>query len=251
MSSLRALVLLPLMTLACSAGQNDTNGAAQGSSTTSAARGAPGEVVRALKANRVASDGRVLAELRSGDTVESDAWFALEIMVDSPRYVYAVQFHADGVADLLFDGSERPAVPNVWFRVPDDPRDAFHTDFCTGEEHIYLITSPKPLREVDKELAAALDSVVKDTSAECPAPPHPEPTASVQPAPIPTVSASASAPQKLLRAPSVAAVKAEQKIQVRDKGIRRERLPNVGGTAFSGKPSDDGITVDSFVLQHR
>jgi hypothetical protein len=130
--------------------------------------------------------------LRSGDR--------LQLFVDADRdvYVHVLQFFARGAPVVHFPVEESGFLPSgVTLRVPQQGY-WLQLDEATGEEHVYVVVSTRPLGEVDAVVAAAVERV--RTSA---GPPPPSPRAWEDDGPVATApeTPGASAP----RSESVAA----------------------------------------------
>jgi hypothetical protein len=230
----------------------------------------PKDVMVELRAEKLTPDGRVETQLYGGDSIGSDEFFALEVEVDSPRYVYAFQFRPNGDAAVLFDGSDKPAAANALFRIPGDPGDGLHTDHCPGEERIWVVTSPRPLKEVVPELEEAIHKLGnKDGQTKT------EDCSNAPPAVAPSVSAAALVPPPSPSAPVAASASAsaspsvpppsppppavpkqrmamyEEPLKMRKRSVEVAHLAGKPGTKYAGPPGADGVTVDLFVLQHR
>jgi hypothetical protein len=222
----------------------------------------------AVKGERLGGDGNV-EPLQTGDRIGSGEFFALYLQVDSPRYVYAVQFQPNGKGNVLYDGTS-PAHPHEWVRIPEDTASGLQTDNDTGEERIYVVTSPRPLKEVDADIANAVHLV--RATLEQPAPagslsttvsvPAPNSAAPVQsaspvtsPQPGPSTSTRPPTPPPVIPTSSPTsdfafAREAQTKLASRRRGVHVKPLPGKHGTAYEGATTPDGLTVDLFVLDH-
>ncbi len=93
--------------------------------------------------------------LRTGDRIE------LLVEVDKPAYVYITQVFPDGNAAVLFPPSGDFKVPaDTATRIPTEGK-WFELDEVTGEEHVVVIASAKPLDEADEEAKRVLDEIRK------------------------------------------------------------------------------------------
>jgi hypothetical protein len=93
--------------------------------------------------------------LRTGDRIE------LLVEVDKPAYVYITQVFPDGTAAVLFpDGGDFKVRADASTRIPPEGK-WFELDDVTGEEHVVVIASERPLDEADEEAKRALDDIRK------------------------------------------------------------------------------------------
>lgn len=129
------------------------------------------------------------ATLRTGDAVRT------KVKLSAPAYVYVAQFFADNTAVVLYPAAldNQNRLPQGVFVTLPEPGFIFSLDQNTGEEHMYVIASLRPLQEVDASLVEALEQVQLSTgtagdSAEARpvAVPQPEATPGPDPTAVPT-----------------------------------------------------------------
>jgi hypothetical protein len=103
-----------------------------------------------------------------GDTLRTGDRLEMLVDVDSPSYVYITQVFPDGTAAVLFPESGDFKVPaDTATRVPPEGK-WFELDKVTGDEHVVVIASGKPLDEADEEAKRALDDIRKPAAAKAP-----------------------------------------------------------------------------------
>lgn len=91
--------------------------------------------------------------LRTGDRLQAT------VSADRDVFVNVVQYYADGSATLLYPVDESGFLrAGATLRIP---REGFwlQLDEATGEEHIYFVVSTRPLGDVDRMVAAAIEEV--------------------------------------------------------------------------------------------
>jgi len=97
--------------------------------------------------------------LRTGDRVE------LLVECDKAAYVYVAQVFADGSAAVLFpqDQKDFQIYSGVQTRIPAGDQ-WFELDEHTGDEHVVVVASKRPIAEADKEARRVLDEIKKPAS---------------------------------------------------------------------------------------
>lgn len=140
--------------------------------------------------------GSVTRTVQNNDVVYSGDRMELNVRLDRGAFIYTVLLRRDGSAAQLYPplGQNDVWAPaNTEIRVPAKGLD-FQLDDEVGEEQIYIIASPQPLAQTDKDVAAALDQI-RRTGRQGPATPPSQP----RPAPGKTPSAGAGARAGLAR----------------------------------------------------
>ena len=84
-----------------------------------------------------------------GDTLRTGDYLELFVHVSRAAYVYVIQFFPDGTSGVLFpnQGDVRVNAGEA-LRVPSGDQ-WFQLDEHTGEEHVYIVASLRPIVEVD------------------------------------------------------------------------------------------------------
>ncbi len=151
--------------------------------------------------------GRLLQTLEAGASLASGDLVEVVVGVDRPAYVYLVQRFADGTAAVLHPESGDLQLPGgLETRLPE-PGAWYQLDEVTGEEHLYVVASERPLADADQAVADAIATVRTEgrfdapaTTAEAPAASAPE-SGTAQPArpkPQPKPGAGQSRPAPML-----------------------------------------------------
>jgi len=112
----------------------------------------------------VRSDG-VTRAFKDGDALRSGDRLELFARVSRAAYVYVVQFDAAGTATVVFPralpgrSAQDYQIPaGAEERIPD-AKGWLELDDSSGEEHLYLIATTKPLRHADRALDDSLRSI--------------------------------------------------------------------------------------------
>ncbi len=104
-------------------------------------------------------------EIGSGGTVREGELFELVVRLDSPAYVYVVQFYERSSAVLYPPpGQERAAGPGL-IRLPSEPQQWWHVVGSPGQETLYVVISGAPMSRVDEYIAGVLDTVQRSPGA--------------------------------------------------------------------------------------
>lgn len=153
--------------------------------------------------------GRLLQTLEAGASLASGDLVEVIVGVDRPAYVYLVQRFPDGTAAVLHPESGDLQLPGgLETRFPE-PGAWYQLDDVTGEEHLYVVASERPLADADQAVAAAIATVRAEGRFDAPAgaaePPQtaanatePSPAPPAQPKPQPRPSAGQSKPAPML-----------------------------------------------------
>jgi hypothetical protein len=100
------------------------------------------------------------AALPKGGRVKTGAWIEFLARLDRPTYLYVLQFHPDGSAEVLYPdegplaqavGEVRVPEPGSWFELVGEP----------GDEKVFFVASARPLPESDPRLSEIVERVRK------------------------------------------------------------------------------------------
>ena len=109
--------------------------------------------------------------LQSGDTVRSGERFHLRMCASRRAWVYLFQVDPRGRAEVLYprEGAGEEVEAREMVRVPTGDLDII-VDEQTGDEHLVVVASDRPVEESDPALAGALAGVRSESDREVPSP---------------------------------------------------------------------------------
>jgi hypothetical protein len=113
----------------------------------------------AIRASAIVESSR--AKLVQHAQVPSGTGLSLTVDLDRPAFVYVLDFHPDGGADLLYPAGGDAAGARNHHDIPSEKDVVLQLDARTGPELLYVIVSETPLATADVELAKLVADVAK------------------------------------------------------------------------------------------
>ena len=113
--------------------------------------------------------------LRDSDSLRSGDGMALYVKVDRPAYTYVALVNRDGTTSVLYPTGGDTVMPSgIEQRIPQAGQ-WLYLDDKTGQEHLYVIASTRPLHKTDRGLCSQLRLPCGPVIAGNPPPPPPPP----------------------------------------------------------------------------
>lgn len=189
--------------------------------------------ILSIRANSM--EGGRPAALPKGGRVKTGAWIEFLARLDRPAYLYVLQFHPNGSAEVLYPdegplaqavGEVRVPEPGSWFELVGEP----------GDERVFFVASARPLPESDPRLSEIVERVRKLASE--PKPESARAATATPPAPPP------------MAAPSRPALPPPGAFGLATRGRLVKVQVGASGPEDAVAAGDDGVAILQFDLDH-
>jgi hypothetical protein len=185
--------------------------------------------------------GRKTFDVAPDETLQSNDYVELRVVVNVKAYVYVVQLLPGGNSNLLFpDAGDIMFVPGVSTRIPFASNDWYQLDDDLGTETIYVVASREPIAEIAETLRDEIRAISDIATA----------TPIVQPTPLTVQQATPGPGARLSKVPPRSA-RPRRMLTMANRGLRKVVTIDGRSRVDTVAPvQEDGLVVAWFSFHH-